>query len=226
MLKYIILVLMLLNLMPTFAYITSTSTSPYFNRYPSLSSRSNFSTNGVPTSTYLNGRPYNNRNYRNSHKIYSYNRPRYYKRTPYSYNNYGIPINSLNALEKYALKKNYSRDNSITRLERLEDLAFGAVQTGDIATRYRNVENAILTRPQNNYRRSVIGNIANFFNGQMTGFTPSISGMDFDDNFFNNPYTSGYSNTRAEQYSNGIFGGGWGIMNQNYGGGSSVKILD
>lgn len=143
--------------------------------------------------------------------------------------NYNIPNSNLGALERYALKKNYNRESDITRLERLENLAFGATQIGDPATRYQNVENAILSRPQPNYKRSFLGNIANYFSGQATGFTPSIT--NFNDNFTQFGGMSlmpapGYNNRNFEQYSNGIFGGGWGLSEQNYGSGSSVRILD
>ena len=67
-----------------------------------------------------------------------YHRGYYPPPNPYQY------ANGLNALEKYALNRNYGRENAMQRLERLENLAFGATQVGDLDTRYRQVENAII----------------------------------------------------------------------------------
>ena len=155
-----------------------------------------------------------------------YHSPRNY------YNNY-LSNNELSALEKHALNRTFKRENDLMRLERLENLAFGAVQNGDILSRYRNLEQAILSRPHYKAKNSVLGNIANYFIGQSTGFTPSfmpsygyntLGGFNSVPNF--NFYNPGYSNNNFEQYSNGIFGGGWGYSGHDYGSGSSVKILD
>ena len=110
-------------------------------------------------------------------------------------------------------------------------MAFGAIQDGDLITRYQNVEQAILSRPQYKTKQSVLSNIANYLGGQTTGFTPSLipySSIDGYGSFSTNPsvYSPKYSTTKFEQYSNGIFGGGWGMSNGNFGSGSSIKILD
>jgi len=155
------------------------------------------------------------------------------------YNNPYLSGSDLSALEKYALNKTYRRESDLARLERLENLAFGATQIGDIGSRYTNVENAILSRPKFGTKNSILNNIANYFSGSPTGFTPSITtpymgnsimnlpaGLGFP-SFNGNYYAApGYSNQNFEQYSNGIFGGGWGISDHNYGIGSGVKILD
>ncbi|MBQ7764929.1 hypothetical protein IJ384_06165 [bacterium] len=149
------------------------------------------------------------------------------------YNQQYLSKTNLNALEQYAMNKIYRRDNDLKRLERLENLAFGATQIGDIQTRYQNVENAILSRPKYNTKQSLINNLANYFSGQTTGFTPNLGTYNNYNNlggFYNNPYlftpTPSYNNNRFESYSNGIFGGGWGISGQNFGNGSTVRILD
>ncbi len=216
MIKYITAILVLFSINPVFAYISTNHYSPYYNRQPNICSKSTYAD---PS--------YGNRPYRN-YNSYRPHRHGYY-RPPCRHCDYYSPYNeiqpgNLNALERYALKKNYTRESDLSRLERLESLAFGAVQEGDLTTRYQNVENAILSRPpQNGYKRSVIGSIADFLGGQMTGFTPSLNSGFGNDVFSNYPT---YSNTRAEQYSNGIFGGGWGVQNQNFGNGSSIRILD
>ena len=150
-----------------------------------------------------------------------YNRQQYYR--PH------LSTDNLRALEKYSMNRVYSRDYPLQRLERLENLAFGAIQYGDLETRYKNVENAILSR--NGYgagvngvnRRNWLGNVANYFAGQATGITPSIVMPNYQS--YSPVYGSDYANQRIEQFSNGIFGGGYNLMNQNLGNGSSVRIL-
>lgn len=140
--------------------------------------------------------------------------------------------NNINSLERYVFDKTYRRQSDLERLERLENLAFGAIQNGDINDRFRRVETAILSRPKSNIKRSVLGNIANYFVGTATGITPSV----FSDNGSNYnmlggfsdfyPYPN-YSNHTMEQYSNGMFGGrGWGFSGNDFGTGSSIRILD
>lgn len=132
---------------------------------------------------------------------------------------------NLSALEQYALKKNYKRESDIERIQRLENLVFGAIQEGDINSRFYNIEQAILSSPQvKSQRRSIIGNLTNFITGQPTGFTPSLTDS-FMPTF--NPYPTGsLRNRNYEQYSNLPFGSGWGFAEQNFNGGTSVKILD
>ena len=157
----------------------------------------------------------------------------------YQPHNYYYPIVSsadLSALEKYAMNKSYSRENPIHRLERLENLAFGSTQYGDIESRYKNVEAAILSRPNyTNTKRSLLNNVANYFAGQATGFTPSITNS-LPDNYYpshsyntgsNSFYTypSGYGTQRIDHYSNGLFGGGYNVNNSSLGNGSSIRIL-
>jgi hypothetical protein len=124
----------------------------------------------------------------------------------------------INDLERYALNRNFTRDSDRTRLERLEMQAFGAVQQGDITTRYDNVREAILTRPKQNYKTSILRSISDYFNGQVTGFTPPISSNDYSDVY---PY--GKSST-----TNYVTPFGKGYSTNNYGIGSStgVHILD
>lgn len=137
----------------------------------------------------------------------------------------------LSALEKYAMNKTYFRENPIKRLERLEDLAFGSIQSGDVESRYKNVEAAILARPKYDTKRTPLGVLTNFFNGQPTGITPSIYDS-FGTNYmpafdrFMHSMPNDFGNTRINQYSNGIFGNGYNIYRSNTGNGSSIRILD
>ena len=143
--------------------------------------------------------------------------------------------NNLSALEKYAFNKTYRRDNSLNRLERLENLAFGATQYGDLDTRYNNLEQAILSRPQYKRKNTLLNNLANYFIGQSTGFTPNLipyNGYENLGGFSSNPYlfTDNFNNNfrrnNFENYSNGPWGGGWRNNIENYGSGSSIRILD
>ena len=211
----LILAVLFINI-PAFAYIVTTNPSGrYGGYYPKTYSSSSGFQRYMPISA---------QNYVDPN-IY-YNQPRKYNNKYYQ--RY-FSENNIGALEKYAFNKSYRRDDPISRLERLENLAFGAVQCGDIAARYKNVENAILSRPKNNYKRSVLGNVVNYLGGQLTGYTPSIN-SDWDSIYPNQgyyPYSpSGYGNTRVEQFSNGIFGGGYNVMNSGFCNGSSVRILD
>ena len=158
----------------------------------------------------------------------------YPQNTPFYYNNGGpqrpkIPLDELSALEKYTYNKTYTREYPLARLERLETSAFGAIQQGNLSTRFKNVENALLARENyspNYYRtsrRNIWGNLADYFIGQPTGITPSITSPYYQG--YNPIYGQNYGNQRYEQFSNGIFGGGYNLMNQSLGNGSSIRIL-
>ena len=210
--RIIVCLIILLNLTPAYADFTT-----YTNR------------NAV-------GNNFNTRLKMNQPKtiISGYSNPR-----PSTYNQHHCPQchyfnqplskKDLNALEKYALNKTYRTESDLQRLERLENLAFGTTQYGDMTSRYQNVENAILSRPQYNQKRSVLNNIASYYAGQTTGFTPNLMPYNNLGGFSSNPYaftpTPGYNNNSFERYSNGIFGGGWGISGSDYGTGSGVRIL-
>ena len=141
---------------------------------------------------------FNNRHYHRPPNRYYNNRRPYYRPNNFYNNAYNqrrffhprrSSFSDLSALEQYTLNRNFTRESDLERLQRLEMQAFGAVQQGDINTRYDNVRNAILSRPKNNYRTSLIRNIGNFFGGQLTGFTPSFNSSFDDDPFFSSNYT-------------------------------------
>ncbi len=151
----------------------------------------------------------------------------------YNYLNSQAINKDLNALEKYALNKTYRRESDLERLERLENLAFGATQFGDLDRRFSNVERAILSRPKSQPQQSLLNNLANYFSGQATGFTPNLTPYPRMNNlggFTSNPYlftpNPNYNSNRFENYSNGLFGGGWRQSGHNFGTGSSIRILD
>lgn len=175
-----------------------------------------------PNRYYNNRRPY----YRpNNFYNNAYNQRRFFhpRRSSFS---------DLSALEQYTLNRNFTRESDLERLQRLEMQAFGAVQQGDINTRYDNVRNAILSRPKNNYRTSLIRNIGNFFGGQLTGFTPSFNSSFDDDPFFssNSSFTttqfpSTFGSTSTTGYSS-PFGKGYRVNNFGTGSSTGVHILD
>lgn len=147
-----------------------------------------------------------------------------------NYYQYEVLPKDLAALERYSMNKVYPKENPLSRLERLENLAFGSIQSGDIHSRYKNVETAILSRPKSNIKHNVLGNLTNYFRGQTTGITPTIydgfgNYMPAYDNFMHNG-SSGIGNSKINQYSNGIFGGGYSILNNSLGNGGSIRILD
>jgi hypothetical protein len=124
---------------------------------------------------------------------------------------HGSMFSDINDLEIYAMNRNYTRDSDLTRLERLEMQAFGTVQSGDAVTRYNNVRNAILARPKQNYKKSFFRNLSDYFGGELTGFTPSVS-----DNFYGQSYENSYSSP---------WGKGYRTNNYGFGNGSGIKII-
>ncbi|MCQ2744151.1 MAG: hypothetical protein MJ230_05080 [bacterium] len=151
----------------------------------------------------------------------------YYRHSSY-FENEVLP-KDLSALEKYSMNKIYRHEPPLRRLERLETLAFGSTQAGNIESRYKNVENAILSHPNNSIKRTALGTLANYFAGQATGVTPSL--FNYDNNYFNNNYgfnnfNNGYGTNRINQYTNGMFGSGFSILNNSLGNRSTVRILD
>lgn len=137
----------------------------------------------------------------------------------------------INDLERYALNRNFTKDSDRTRLERLETLAFGAVQTGDISTRYDSVREAILTRPKQNYKKSVLRNISDYFNGQMTGSTPSIlpiinqNNYGYDTDYDNIYPESNFGKNFSTEYIT-PYGRRYHTSNYGMGTGSRIHILD
>lgn len=162
-------------------------------------------------------------------------------RSPYYYNpylnqnSYNInrrnilpSFNDISMLEEYTLNRNYGRDDNITRLERLEMQAFGAIRQGDLNSRYENVRSAILNRPKANYKTSLLRGIGNYFTGQMTGYTPTIGNsipFNYNNTFSQNQYPTTYGNSSITEYA-GPYGRGYRINNYNTSSTSGIRILD
>ena len=128
-------------------------------------------------------------------------------------------FSDINDLEKYAMNKNFTGDSDLKRVERLELLTFGAIQEGNIYTRYDNVRNAILTRPKQNYKTSILRSISDYFNGQLTGFTPQVN------SYPGNTYSYPYEESSYTQYRS-PWGSGYRTKNYGFGNSSGIHILD
>lgn len=157
-----------------------------------------------------------------------YNYNRYYNRTP----NYTSNFSDISALEEYSMNRKFVRESDIERLERLELQTFGAIQQGDINSRYENVRSAILSRPQQNYKTSVLRNIGNYFAGQMTGFTPPLNSYGSSNPYMmpmsgytTNNHPSSFGSNSFTQYS-GPFRSGYRIDNLSTGSSAGVRIID
>ena len=170
--------------------------------------------------------------YRNYSPYYAY-RDNYYSNGGY----YSPNFTDMSALERYALNKNYSGETELMRLQRLERLAFGAIQQGDFNRRYENVKGAILSRPQavngrvNN--KSIWRTVGDYFGGQLTGYTPSISAHPMNPDWdirdaYQSPFdtNSGYGNSKYVEYNNSPFSRGYQINNFGAGSSSGIRILD
>ncbi len=196
-----------------------------------------------PAHRYNHSRPryYNNNYYNPYNRTGTIYQPSPYRRRLFNRSPRVSSFSDLNALEKYALNKNFKNESDIERLQRLETETFGAVQTGDIAGRYDNVRNAILSRPKQNYKTSWLRNLGNYFSGQMTGFTPSIGGTDYfpyttsfnpvnpynsPGNFSYNQYPTVYDNGRSFGWGTSPFNRGYRTNDYTTGSGCGVKILD
>ena len=161
----------------------------------------------------------------NSYGYHPYSSNRYaYRNYPVSaYNKgYNCPnFSDMSALEKYALERTYQRENNITRLQRLEMQAFGAIQEGDINSRYENVRSAILSRPKTNYKTSLLRGIGNYFAGQLTGYTPELDSYSLQNSTISPSFGQSYENRYYTPW-------GKGYQTQKYGTGSSssIRILD
>ena len=158
-------------------------------------------------------------------------RPYHHYNRPYRqyYNPYHKCSNfsDINALEKYTMNRNFMRESDIQRLERLEMQAFGALQNGDINTRYENVRSAILSRPKQNYRTSLLRNIGDYFAGQTTGYTPSIgSSNPFINSFSRGNYPTNYGNSSFTEFSGPFGTRGYNLNNYSTGSNAGVRILD
>ena len=157
----------------------------------------------------------------------------YTDRYAYNYQNpqaYNYYRDDIGYLEQYLWNKNYARNNNLARLEKLERQAFGAIQQGDFETRLQNVRSAILSRPKQNYKTSVLRSIGDYFSGQATGFTPPINQYPYTQPYTNQPYTNSYYfpnfGRSNEFFYSTPYGRGYQMNNSGRSSGMGVRILN
>ena len=143
-------------------------------------------------------------------------------------------ISGLNKLEQKVFGEIYNSDTDESRISRLEQEVMGTVQSGNLVSRYKNLQKIVPTYYHSNRVvnhsaglpvmrtgggwRGLAGSFANFLNsystGYPTGYTPQIQSpyINYD---YGPDYSRGYYNNN-----------GWGINDQYYGSGSGVHILD
>ena len=224
MYRILILTFIAINLTPSVNAFTTYSDNHMNNNF---NSRLKMNNSNITVSDYGDSI----RSSRNSHCPDCYANGNYYRQF-----NKPIPKSSLKKLEKYVWGRNFSNENDLSRLERLEELAFGAIQAGDYTTRYNNVASAIMSRPKYKTKNNFLSSLGSIITGQATGLTPNITtqelnGYDrfapFGGDYFAPGYRGlpSYGNNMVEHYSNGLFGGGWGSFHNSTGTGSGITIL-
>lgn len=165
-----------------------------------------------------------------------------------------ISTNVLSKMESKVLSQSFPQYSAERRIERLEQQLFGAVQSGDLNSRYDALKIAAKNyNPNNNYNdpyapnpmaqsgwKGLVGALGNSMmggpmlggpmlggmGGTMTGFTPPISP-------YNNYGNNGYNNAYGNQYPSGgtLYRGvrtnhGYSDSFSNFGTGTGVTILD
>lgn len=160
-----------------------------------------------------------------------------------------VSANIITRLENKVFNQTYPQNNIERRIERLEQTVFGAVQSGDMDTRYEAlvaaVKNYNTTSMDNGYLPNIgqpkgLRGIANailsntLLGGQMTGFTPPID--PYSGNYsssYNNPYNP-YSSPYMNTFPNNGYGSYQGYRTNhrmydgfhNFGTGAGVHILN
>lgn len=119
-----------------------------------------------------------------------------------------ISKNTLSKIESQVFSQNFPQNSAERRVERLEQQVFGAVQSGDLESRYEAVKMAAKSYSRNKRNndqyfpndmpqsgwKGLANNLGGaFFGGSMTGFTPPINPYNNYNNGYNN-YSSSYSN--------------------------------
>ena len=164
-----------------------------------------------------------------------------------------ISKNTLSKIEKKVFNQTFSQNSPDRRIERLEQQVFGAVQSGDIDSRYQNLiiasknsnsnPDAIINRYAS--RPNLMGNMGmggSMLGGSMTGFTPPIdpySNYGSNNNYASNnnngnndpftsfnPASSGGGIYRGDRNNNGMGGYSYHDSFTNYGTGAGVHIMD
>lgn len=154
-----------------------------------------------------------------------------------------ISQNVLSRMESKVFRQSFPQNNAQRRIERLEQQIFGAVQSGDLSSRYEalkiaaNSYNKTPTNTDNPYSsnnnlaqngwRGIAGNLGSaLLGGSMTGFTPPINPYYGNYNTYANPYNPGHGIYRGYGQNNGLGGYRFREQYNDYGTGTGVSILD
>lgn len=120
----------------------------------------------------------------------------YYQKFPQSFSSPNIYYSprAFNNLEKKILNHNFMAETPSQRLNRMEEAAFGSIQTGNELERYRVLQKAFgknsyskYYSPNHNLLRKSI--FSRNFSGMPTGFTPPV--RSYDD--YNSPFEKDYN---------------------------------
>lgn len=158
-----------------------------------------------------------------------------------------ISQGELSKLENRIFSQSFSSNNPERRIERLEQQVFGAVQSGDLVSRYEALRMAAKSYNANRNNiynpnsiaqggwKGIAANIGNaMLGGTMTGFTPPINPYYASGSGYNNPYNA-YSNPiaggrsgiyRGCEVNRGLGGYSYNESFNDYGTGTGVTILD
>lgn len=155
-----------------------------------------------------------------------------------------ISSNDLSSLENQVFSQTFPQYSTQRRIERLEQQMLGAVQGGDMTSRYEMLRRAGRNyRPYNNdtlgdyTKKSILRSVANnigssLLGGTMTGYSPQIDPYSaYGNNMYGNNYNNYNNLYNSYQPGYGAYQGyrtnrGYSDRFKNYGTGSSVTILD
>lgn len=151
-----------------------------------------------------------------------------------------ISKNTLSKMEMKIFGRNFNGEPQETRIKRLEQQMLGAVQSGNITTRYETLKTLAGNYNSNQYSpnyysnslsgtqggwKGILGSLGGMLlggNGVMTGFTPSI------DSYYTAPYNSYISpgNPGWGYYNGYRTNSGYYDRFNNYGSQTRVTVLD
>ncbi len=148
-----------------------------------------------------------------------------------------ISKNTLSRIETRIFNQNFSQNNVEHRIERLEQELFGAVQSGDIDSRYQAIKMAYKNQTKKYYPTQVaqngwkglVNNLGNtLLGGSMTGFTPPINPYNYNNGYNKqiNPFANGHGIYRGSRVNNGPWGYSYSDEFNDFGNGAGVTILD
>lgn len=153
-----------------------------------------------------------------------------------------ISKNVLSRMESRIFNQNFSENTPQKRIENLEEEIFGAVQSGDLDSRYKalqlaykncNKNNAYLPNTAaNSGWKGILGSMGDslFGGGTMTGFTPPINPYNYGNgngyNSYAGQYPSGSGTYRSSGTNRGLNGFSYNDSLNNYGSSTGVTILD